>query len=179
MIKLFTYRLGRTLKVPLLAPLDRKYCARVEAVGELVDSVVENWESFRSLVARLPEELRDEMEKEYLEPELDRPQHVAYMVRKLAEMLSGEEIETLGRQLFLREARNLSMEAFSDSSCIGMDTWRKAERAMKMVYDGFSAIQGRLDLGLNPFPEEYAMADGISLAEETIETSLRNHLIHC
>lgn len=181
MIELFTYRLGRTLKVPMLDPFNAAYRSRVGAVGELVRSVVENWESFRELAAHLPEDLRDSMEEKYLKSELDRPQHMAYMVRKLAEMLSHEEIETLGKQPFLSEARALSRAAFSDSSQTGPESWSKAEQAMKMAYDGFSTIQGRLDLGLAPFPDDRTLSpeDGISVAEEFLSIPPENSLAIC
>jgi hypothetical protein len=161
MIELFPCHLGRTLNVPMLDPFNSAYRSRIEAVAELIRPVVENWESFRDMVAHAPENMRGEVAEMLLEPELDRPQHVAYMVRRLAEMLSCEEIEALGSQPFICEAINLSRSAFCGPSGSGFEKWSQAEQAMKVIYDGFSVIQGRLDLGLEPFT-----GDGIVRVEK-------------
>lgn len=151
MIEQFRCRVGRTVNVALLDPFNPAYRQRVEAVASPIRPVVENWERFRDLTHHLPEDLRDEAENVSLDPDLHRPQHLAYMIRKLAEMLSAEQIDELHRQPFIRQARDLARQAFARGNRMCLEDWGRAERAMKIVYDGFSAIQNRLDLGMLPF----------------------------
>ncbi len=152
MIEHFTYRMGRNLKIALLDPFNPEYCRRVEAVAEPVRPVYETWEAFRELTHRLPENLRTRAE-EQLEPELNRPQHLAYMIRKLAEMLSAVQIRELQHRPFIRQALKLNGEVFLEPHRGDLESWSRAEKAMKMVYRGFSAIQCRLDHEMPPFPE--------------------------
>ncbi len=129
-MSMYFYPVGRSVKIPLLDPDNDIYMERVRLLAFFVSEAVEKWELF-------------------YDPSLtssNLPKHLAYVLRKLAEMLPSDDIERIPEQNFYKKASILL-----DNSNENWAEQEKAEQALNILCAGFSGIQNRLDHGLKPF----------------------------
>lgn len=131
-MSMFFFTVGRNIRIPLLDPENVAYLERVKLLASFVSGVVENWE--RSC--------------DPTDPGTSLHKHLAYSIRKLAEMLPAEEIMKIPEQNFFRKSTALLERS-------GESLWerRRAERAFKILCSGLARVQNRLDYGLEPFTE--------------------------
>jgi len=140
---MYYYNIGQTVKVPLLDPGNEEYVSRVETLGGVVAGIVEKWET-----------IQDQMKKE-------KASHLAYTLRKLAELLSSSDLLQIAEQPFFRKA-SIIMEKWDLES----NETHTAEKAMKVLCSGLDKIHNRLDLGLSPFDAEPSGGQGKPSIEE-------------
>ena len=142
-MSIYFYNVGQTVKVPLLDPGNEEYLSRVDTLGGLVAGIVEKWEIIQ------------------VQGRKEKASSLAYTIRKLAEMLSSEDMMLIPKQPFFRKI-SVIMEKLDHE---GPDP-TSTEKAMKILSSGLSKIHNRLDFGLSPFETESSRELELSLVEE-------------
>lgn len=131
-MSMFFFTVGRNIRIPLLDPENAAYLERVKLLSSFVSGIAENWEQYCGSS----------------EPRSSLPKHLAYSIRKLAEMLPAEDMMKIPEQDFFRQAIALLENS-------GESLWdrQRAVKALKIVCSGLARVQNRLDNGLEPFAE--------------------------
>ncbi len=124
-MSMYFYYVGRSVRITLLDPDNYIYMERVRCLASFVSEAVEKWE--RSCDPSLKS--------------TDLPKHLAYVLRKLAEMLPYDDIKKIPEQSFYKNA----------SVLLHSSGKTRSEHALKILCEGFARIQNRLDHGLKPF----------------------------
>lgn len=138
-LSIFFYTVGHSVRIPLLDFQNRIYCEKIGIMASYVSGIIRKWETFCFPVG---------------DGESSVPENLAYSLRKLAEMLPSAKLAGITKQTFYKKALSLSE---------GQDR-EEIEESVELLCSGFAEIQGRLDLGLEPFP------DGTDTARMTRQT---------
>lgn len=148
-MELSFYRFGRFLRIPMLDPENEAYVSRVALLVSFVSEAVKKWELLQDETVGSPP------------PEAET---MAYAIRKLAEMLSFEDILRLRDQDFFLYAFNLTTNPEG-----GPSDRDRYQRAMQVLSDGLSEVQANMDLGSLPFGSQALdwIEPSVELAEET------------
>jgi hypothetical protein len=138
------FRFGRFLRIPMLDPENEAYVSRVALIVSFVGEALRKWEFLQDEAVGSAPPLVESL---------------AYAIRKLAEMLSVEDIFRLKEQVFFLYAFNLVQNPEGEAADRG-----RCERAIQVLVDGFSEVQANLDLGFLPYG-----AQGLDWVEPTLE----------
>lgn len=126
----FFFAVGRSIRIPILDPENEVYLERVRFLISAVSGFVERWDLFHD-----PSTTHSSL-----------PGRLAYSLRKLAEMLSSDDIQRIKEQEFLQKAHILMV-----NSSEGLWEREMTENAMEILCEGFAGIQNRMDYGASPF----------------------------
>jgi hypothetical protein len=127
-MRLFSYKIGSLVVVPLLDPRNNAYLARVRFLGTLASEIVLPWERCTAPGGET----------------LSLADRLGYSIAKLAQMLCCEDMMRIPEQDFFLLAR---------AECLGEDP-DVAAHALGTLCRGFEKLQANIDRGIAPFGQE-------------------------